>query len=419
MKECVLKVVARLLGGAARRMAAKLSPTTLVVGVTGSSGKTSTKEAIGELVKIAFGDNCLISSGNLNNEIGLPLALLGYREVPSAWQYPFVIIGSYIRGWRKKVLGAYVLEYAVDRPGDMDKLISIIRPNVAVITNIASVHLENYSSIEELIDEKLKIALNLPGSGAVVYNGDDENLTIHIKKLNLSCRQITFGSGKDNDIRLSSHKLESNKTEFSIVVDGKERRYSINALGEQHVMATLPVAAVAKLMELDSETVSKALEKYEPLPGRGNIIFGVKDSVIINDTYNANPLSTEKMLDVLRHMPGPKKVAVLGDMLELGDHSKYEHERILTIAKKSADMVVAVGRRMAEPKIAHHSFLSPMEAAQFLKDNLGEGTVLAVKGSQSMRMEFIVKELMLDRQKADELLPRQNQTWQDKPFELV
>ncbi len=419
MKERVLKLVARLLGGAARKMAAKLPPTTLVVGVTGSSGKTSTKEAIGELVKITFGDNALVSSGNLNNEIGLPLALLGYSEVPSAWQYPIIVLGSYIRAWRRKPLGAYVLEYAVDRPGDMDGLISIIRPNVAVITNIASVHLENYSSLEELVSEKLKIALNLPGSGVVVYNGDDDNLTRHINKLNLSCRQITFGSGKDNDIRLLRYKLESNKTEFSISVDGKERDYSINALGEQHIMATLPAVVVAKLMELSHETVAKALENYVPLPGRGNIIFGVKDSVIINDTYNANPLSTEKMLNVLNNMPAPKKVAVLGDMLELGDHSKYEHERILTIAKKSANLVVTVGRRMAESKIAHHSFLSPMEAAQFLKDHLDKGTVLAVKGSQSMRMEYIVKELMLDQQKADELLPRQNDTWRSKPFELV
>ena len=157
MKERVLRMVARFLGAAAKKMAAKLPPSTIVIGVTGSSGKTSTKEAIGNLFKIAFGDNCLVSSGNLNNEIGLPLALLGYREVPTAWQYPGVLMGAWWRARNLRPKGAYVLEYAVDRPGDMDKLLDIIKPNIAVFTNIAAVHLENYPTHKALAINKIRV----------------------------------------------------------------------------------------------------------------------------------------------------------------------------------------------------------------------------------------------------------------------
>ena len=419
MKERVLRMVARFLGAAAKKLVAKLSPSTIVIGVTGSSGKTSTKEAIGNLLKIAFGDNCLVSSGNLNNEIGLPLALLGYKEVPTAWQYPAVLIGAWWRARKLPPKGAYVFEYAVDRPGDMDKLLDIIKPNIAILTNIAPVHLENYPSPKALIAEKLKIVTNLPQNGAVIANGDDIPLKRSVNQLNLAVKVQFFGSSARCEARLTGYKLQSNGTEFTVEHQNKTTRYEIGALGEQHVLAVLPSILVGELLEIDRDTIARALKEYRPLPGRGNIIFGVKDSIIINDTYNANPLSTEKMLEVLQTMPASVKVAVLGDMLELGEASKREHERILALAKKSADQVITVGRRMAEPKLADHSFLSPLEVAQFLKDHLAEGTVLAVKGSQSMRMELIVKELMLDPLKAEELLPRQNKTWLAKPFEPV
>jgi UDP-N-acetylmuramoyl-tripeptide--D-alanyl-D-alanine ligase len=420
MKERIISGVARFLGHVAKRATAKLPASTIVIGVTGSSGKTSTKEAIGMVVSRALGEkNVVVSSGNLNNELGLPLAILGYKEVPSAWRYPFIMLSAWYRAWRFVPASAYVLEYAVDSPGDMDHLVSIMRPNVAVITNIASVHLENYPSLEALVAEKTKIARSLPQNGVLIINGDDKHLANLKEEEALAVRCLTYGSSSACDVRLMGYKLHSNATDFVIKTNDKEQSYAIEALGEQHILAVLPAIAIAKILELDHSSVKQALSQYQPLPGRGNIIFGNKDIVIINDTYNANPLSTEKMLEVLKAMPSKHKVAVLGDMLELGDQSVSEHRRILILAKQAANIVITVGRRMADSKLATHSFLSPTEAAAYLKENIEPGSVIAVKGSQSMRMEIIVKELMLNPDKAEAVLPRQSASWLKKPFELV
>lgn len=412
-----MRLMAWYLGVCARHITNRATKNTPIIAITGSTGKTSTKEAMGELMREKVGADVLVSPGNLNNEIGLPLAILGFTEVPSFWQYPAIKIQSFWRALTKPPASAYVLEYGIDHPGDMDNLISIARPTTAIITNISSVHREYFSSPEEHIKEKMKLAQSVVEGGTVYINSDDSHLEGASK--NISAQVKTYGKKEGSDIRLVKFELEKRKTEFTTLWQGKEEKYEINALGRQHVMSVLPVIMFAKCGDMSSQQLASVLLRYEPLPGRGNIIRGKLGTTIINETYNANPLSTRMALEVIGKMKLSPKIAVLGDMLELGERSHIEHEEILKLAREKVDIVISVGPRMKAAHLADKSFNDPIAAAQYLGDHLERDAVILVKGSQGMRMEKVVEEIMQDKSQAINLLPRQSAGWLKTPFRAV
>jgi len=414
MRQMIINLMARYLSWCARRVINRADRKTPIIGITGSTGKTSTKEMMGLIAKESIGAGVIVAPGNLNNEVGLPLAILGFTEVPNLWQYIAIKFQALWRAFFMNPASGYVLEYGIDHPGDMDFLLSIVRPSVAVLTNITPVHLEYFASKEDLVNEKAKL-----GSAAneyVIINGDDKNLAT----INFGNRKVLkFGRDAGSDLQLKNYNLNEIHTDFTVSYGKKEMAFTIAALGEQHIMSAMPAILFGLINNLGEEQIRAALLSYKPMPGRGNIIKGKNSSIIINETYNANPLSVEKALDVLGKMKGSPKIAVLGDMLELGSESHSEHQRILELAKEQADLVFTVGPRMKEAGGGEKSFEDPNSAAQYLYDRVERDSVMLVKGSQGMRMEFIVKKLMQDPSLAEKELPRQGRQWLKTPFKPI
>jgi len=171
--------------------------------------------------------------------------------------------------------------------------------------------------------------------------------------------------------------------------------------------------------------IAEALNRYESLPGRFKIIAGVKSSTVIDDTYNASPLAMQEALDTLRSLKAKRKIAVLGDMLEIGKYTLQAHESIGRLAAKSVDILITIGLRakfIAEaairaglPKRSIFNFMSVVEAGVFLRNKIQKGDLILIKGSQAVRMEKIVKEIMAEPGRASELLVRQSKVWLHKP----
>ena len=409
MRQTLINLMARYLRWCARRVLGRAPQGTPIIGITGSTGKTSTKELMGLMVREKLGNSVIVSAGNLNNEIGLPLAILGFAEVPSFWQIPIIKIKALWRALTMNPASAYVLEYGVDHPGDMDFLLSVARPTDAVLTNITPVHLEYFPSLEGLVAEKLKLAA---AANTIIINSDDKRFAA----ADLSNKKVYKFGKADCELQVKNIKLADDTTTFTVKYKGREADFAIGALGEQHVMSALPAILYGYINGYTDEMIRTSILKYKPLPGRGIVIDGAKGSTIIDESYNANPLSVEMTLRVLGKIEKNPKIAVLGDMLELGNKSQEEHKRVLELASDIADLVVTIGPRMKEAGLADRSFLSPQEAGEYLSERVEKGAVVLVKGSQSMRMEFISLRLMRDPSKAAEFLPRQNARWLRTPF---
>lgn len=399
----------------ARRVIARAKKDVVIVGVTGSTGKTSAKEALGLVAKHIWRDKAIVAPGNLNNEVGLPLAILDYQDVPSTWQYPLLLFSALLRAMFLKPAKCYVLEYAIDGPGDMKWLTGIAQPNWTVITNITSVHLEYFNNQEELSSEKLQIIQRLPGGSSVIICGDDAGLLKRIKK-SRKYAVYRYGKNSENDAKISSIKLGNSTTTFNFHMGTVRREFKINALGEHFALSVAPAIIFGINNKLSPDTVQRAIYDFKPVPGRGNVIVGANNSSIINDTYNANPLSVAAALDLLKQLSAKNKVAVLGDMLELGKESEQAHYDVLKMASKIADTVITVGPRMRQAGGGNINFKSPNEAAKYLKDNIERDSIMLVKGSQSIRMEIVVKAIMANPEIAGDVLPRQSRAWLKKPF---
>jgi UDP-N-acetylmuramoyl-tripeptide--D-alanyl-D-alanine ligase len=325
-----------------------------------------------------------------------------------------------------------ILEMGIDRPGDMDYLLSITKCDVGVITTIGQSHLEYFSSVEAIEKEKVKIIKNLKKDGTAVLNFDDERTDKIIKSS--SNKILTFGFGKDAMLKAVevSHSFEKNKDimnlkgiNFKISYDDSVVSVLIpDALSQTTVYAGIIGAAVGVTFDIDLIKISEALRSLKMPIGRTNLINGIKRTLIIDDTYNSSPQSSKAVLDTMARLDvkNNKKYAVLGDMLELGDVSKESHYEIGEyVVKSKIDVLIVVGERgvdvvrgaeqagMKKDFIFH--FDNSEEAGKFIQDRIVEGDLILVKGSQGVRMEKIVKEIMAEPLRAKELLCRQDEEW--------
>lgn len=411
----------------------------MVIGVTGSVGKTSTRLAIFAVVKGKY--RAATAEKNYNNEIGLPLAILGMPHYGRN-------IGGWLRGlirantrivWRSLYPEVLVLEYGVDRPGDMDYLLTIARPDIAVVTAIGElpVHIEFFRDAEELIDEKSKLAAALPPDGCAILNNDDEDVFDMREKA--KAEVVTFGVEEHAEVRLTNYKLfiarDADAGEapegitFKISYQGSEVPIRLDdVFGMPHAYAAVAAAAVGVALGMNLVEIAEALRGYTPPPGRMRLIKGNKHSLILDDTYNAAPESMRAALDTLQELPGKRKIAVLGDMREIGTYTEQAHRAIGDRAAEFVDMLLCVGPAAKfiadEAKTRgvekHARRLAPAEVLMFdeagkagcaLDPMIREGDVILVKGSQSVRMEKVVEEIMTDPARAEKLLVRQEEYW--------
>ena len=398
-----------------------------IVGVTGNVGKTSTKLAIAAVLsrerKVRW------SKGNFNTELGLPLTILGdwsdeelrlvsraqpagERKPEKIWFWVKVIFSSFFhilharRNFYPEVL---VLEYGADHPGDIKKLISIARPNITVLTAIGDVpvHVEFYDGPEAVAREKSHLIECLPTSGYAVLGYDD----VRIMSLRDRTRGhiMTFGFDKGSDLRVSNfeNRIEDNHPAgigYKLNYGGNMVPMIINGvLGKAHAYAGAAAAAVGVVFGMNLVKISEALREYHPAHSRMEILPGVKDTWILNDCYNASLLAMEKALEVLENFPGKRKMAVLGDMLEIGTYAIEAHEKVGALAGKCADVLVTVGphakfiaegaRKSGLNKRNIHSYDTAEEAARPVQALLKKGDLVLIKASRAIGLDKVVEEI--------------------------
>ncbi len=419
-------ILQRILGRYARLVIRRYQPQ--IIGITGSVGKTSTKEATARVLSRRF--SLRETYKNYNNELGLPLTILG--EVSpgksiAGWLRVFAKARKLIREKNNDYPQALVLEMGVDRPGDMDYLTKIIQPSRAIITKLGQAHLEFFSSLEQLHTEKFKIAKALPDNGVLVYNGDDENARRHADKI--QCNSLSFGFGETCDVRADAVSVSFSEEAVSGISFKMEYQGSSvpvflpGAIGRPAVYAALAAAAVGLSYGMNSLEISEALRDFKQPAGRLQLITGLNNTLIIDDTYNSSPDSVFEALKSVQEIPeaSRKRVwAVLGSMKELGALSRKGHEDVARAAELAADIIVGVGEEakiifetVAENKKKQaYWFENSEQAADYIKGKLVENDLIVAKGSQSARMEKIVKRLMAQPQQAPGLLVRQEKQWQ-------
>jgi UDP-N-acetylmuramyl pentapeptide synthase len=426
MKAFFKRLIVSILTFEARLLIERTKPT--IVAITGSVGKTSVKDAIYEVVKHTH--HTRKSDKSYNSEIGVPLSILG---LPNGWNNPLI--------WLKNILdglflafhpGRYpevlILEMGVDRPGDMDKLTEWIKPHVVVLTRLPDVpvHVEFFGSPEAVAEEKIKLVKALRPDGVFVYNFDDEK--VRQVASGLIQRAVSFSRYAPSMFTASADTIlyeggHAVGFEFTLTHLTESIKLRVNgSLGIQHAYNFAAAAAVGSIFGVGLADTVEALASFTPPPGRMRIIQGIKDTLILDDSYNSSPVALERSLQTLGELKGVKRrIAILGDMMELGQYSVREHERIGSIVPKYADLLMTVGvrargvakgaleRGMSEKKILQLE--DALHAGKELQALIMPGDAILVKGSQSIRTERVIEEIMAEPEKAPELLVRQGDTW--------
>jgi len=406
-----------------------------IVAITGSVGKTSTKEAIYTVLATTY--NVRTNYKNYNNEIGIPLTIIGKE---TGGRSALKWLGVFLRAIRlliikdRKFPDIFILELGADHPGDIKYLVGFLPIKIAVVTAVAPTHLEFFETVDRVAKEKSNLVKVLPKSGYAVLNMDDH--LVYSMKEKTNGRVVTYGLASPADFKAAeiavSHDIDYKDIStiqgisFKLLYKGSTVPVLLpKVLGEHLVYTALAAIAVGIIYDLNLHTIIDSLKNYEPPKGRMHIIPGIKNTLIIDDTYNSSPLAVTKALYQLSRInldDRHKKYAVLGDMLELGQYSEQAHKEVgESVARYKIDYLIAVGERSRDTMRAAikkglskdncFSFADAAEAGIFLQNRIEQGDLILVKGSQGMRMERIVKELMVEPQKAQELLVRQGKDW--------
>lgn len=399
-----------------------------IVAITGSAGKTSTKEAIrAVLSRERF---LRVSAGNLNNELGMPLTVLGdwseaelkliSREQPagkkrikkSFFWLKVIVLGFYRLFFAPAA--AYpemlVLEYGADKPGDIKRLLEIGRPQIAVVTAVGRipVHVEFYAGPESVAREKARLVEQLPTAGFAVLNADD-NLVCEMKS-RTRAQIMTFGFDEKAQLKISNFedffrdgqpvgtmfKLEYGGSFVPVKIEG--------VLGKGVAYASAAAASVGLIFGVNLVKIAEALsENFKPPRHRMNLLRGIKDTLIIDDSYNASLLSMRLALEELRSLKVKRKIAILGDMLEIGSYSEEAHREIGILSASIVDLLFTVGpggqiiaesgRQAGFPKEKIFSFVDAKEAAPQILSKIRAGDLILVKASRSIGLDKIVEEI--------------------------
>lgn len=407
----------------------------MIVGVTGSVGKSSSKEAIALALSLAY--RVRRNAGNLNNEIGIPLVVIGADGIVNPlWRavlVPFFFLKTFCLP-RSQYPEVLVLEFGIDRIGDMDYLLSFLPASVGVVTNISSSHLAFFGTIGTVAREKGKLIAALPKDGTAILAADEPRV-LRLRD-RTKARVLTYGFSPSADIcatHLSFFRDERgvpSGSSFKLEYRGKSIPVRLpSVIAEHHILAILAGVAVAVALKMNPLEVARSLEAFRPLPGRLQLIEGARRSLLIDDTYNASPTSLAAALRTLSSFGGMRKIVALGDMLELGTESRAAHTNIAALVREcGADEVFLAGdhMRLAEESLVRsgfsqakiHWFDHPETLGRAMLPLLREGDVVLFKGSQGMRMEKAVEIAMDDPTKAESLLPRQSTAWKKIPFSL-
>lgn len=359
----------------AKKVVERLKPK--IVGITGSVGKTTVKESTFHL--ISKFRKCIKSPGNLNNHVGLPLSILN------------ISVDDEIA----------ILEMAMSSKGEIRLLTEIAPPDVSVITNINPVHLQFFSSIEDIALAKKEILDGTKEGGTAILNGDDPL----VRKISKDFRgeKIFFGEGPRNQIKILDIKRDGEfGIEFTIDLEGERERFQLKPVTKPVIWNVLPAIGVASAFGLKLRNISPYLSNFKPFKMRGEIIF-LGNKILIDDSYNSNPRALTTMLEELSYAKG-RKIAVLGDMLELGEREEEFHREIgRLIANLRIDFLITVGKlasligeeavKWGMSRENFRAFPDSESASEFVREIVKEGDIVLVKGSRRLKMEIISERL--------------------------
>lgn len=393
----------------------------LIIGVTGSVGKTSTKEAIATVLSKKH--TVKASTGGYNSEFGVALTILeeksGFSSA-SAWLHVLLRASKKIMQREPIPAEILVLEMGADKAGDIGRLAQFTKLDIAVITNIKEVHMGEgqFTDREAIFQEKISILSGLSEEGWLIINYDD----LYLRRLiqaNLPLKIITYGTDQRADLRARNIHQTPTGITFTLIYDNMETQINIPILGKHQIYVALPAIACGFLQGLKLHEIALALADYHLPPGRMNPLPGIRGSTIIDSSYNASPETMRAALEVLKEMPG-RRIAVLGSMNELGEHTTKEHWRLGRIVPGCADLLVTVGDHAAlasseamKNGVQATHFLDAISASEFLAREVREGDVILVKGSQNaVRLERLVKAIMNNPEDAKECLVRQDDAWE-------
>ncbi len=403
-----------------------------IIGVTGSMGKTTCKDAVAHVLSGQL--RVLKSDKSYNTELGLPLTVLELKSEFSSvvgWAKNLVI--AVWRGFFDRTMyDVLILEMGVDKPGDMDVLLGMLGTDAAaplhcaVFMGVHPVHLADgqFASLDAIFEEKAKLVKAVLAGGTVFLNADDDRCArlgaeMGIKKN--GPKVVMFGARSSAKLQVRDVKSGWGRIDFTVAYGEVEGQVTVPILGAQHVASLLPAIGCGLIFGMYMSDIVSRLSTFKLPPGRLSLIEGLRDSWIIDSSYNASPDAVRAALDTLQQLGGDKrKIFIFGNMNELGSASEKEHRDVAPYLRDRADVLITVGdlaQKCAEEAIARHTlpsgrvhiFPSADEAANFMATFVQPNDLILVKGSQNnIRLERLVKAIMKDPERAGELLCRQD-----------
>lgn len=437
MRKAALERILRFM---ASQVVKKYNPR--IVAITGSVGKTSAKEAAFAVLSPRF--RTRKNEKNYNNEIGLPLTVIGTESGGRSlarWAVVF-LKWAWLMLWPAEYPEILVLEMGADRKGDLAYLTGFLVPTVSVLTEVSSSHLEHFKTIGAVLKEKATVLKVLGEKDLAVMNVDNDQIAKLFSdpaRHGIRSNVLSYGFSDKADVRADGvffsymdkedgDPVASRGLSFKLTYKGTAIPIRLNNVLARHdIYAAMAAVSVGIGFGLNLVDIAGSLENFSLPAGRMSLIPGINGSFVIDDTYNASPKSTLAALDVLGEMRAERKVAVLGDMLELGTETESGHRAVADrFFEIKGDIFIGVGKRMEtavdqlkkrgfDPGSIYH-FRNPTEAARKAAELAGKGDLILAKGSQGMRMETVVEALMQEKRQAGDLLCRQNRSWKRKPW---
>jgi UDP-N-acetylmuramoyl-tripeptide--D-alanyl-D-alanine ligase len=357
-----------------------------LVAITGSAGKTTTKELTASLLSQRYA--VLKSLGNLNNQFGLPLTLLGLEPAHEV----------------------AVVELAMSAPGEIALLARLADPQVGVVTNVAPVHLQFFDSVDSIARAKRELIDNMPNDSTAVLNFDDTRVRGFAD--GFSGHVFTFGFGAGATFQASDVRLAGKAgSEFKVSANGLNSEFHLPLPGRHNIQNALAAIAIASLFEIPASALRTALANFPTLHQRSEILTLPGEITLLNDSYNSNPLAMEKMVETLAQWPRAKRrILVAGEMLELGATSPELHlETGRRCVKSGVDWVVAVqgdarflldgALKAGLPADRGRFFSTAEQAGKFTANLLQSGDVVLVKGSRGAHLEKVIELLQVSKRK--------------------